>query len=286
MEEKIEINESTIFDNNEEKKIEKKEENNIEKKENTEKNKNKIFSKNSPTIIKSEAKDLLKKIEIDNTDDTKSSDELLNLCLLKKNRDLLLEIGILSFLLLGIKTKPIMIKDIFTRILQLFVQDGKENCLNLKKLNITSTLFEILGKNNYYFLQISVLSLIYWLAQNKDCKKELIDLGAVNTLKEMLLKCEDDLFKEYLNFTINALSEKIQNKEELLEKILNTKIETLLVSSNKNETKVTINSSPSKLNNYSENLNLSKDFVHVFSSNGKEKKVNQINLVFQSSPKK
>lgn len=122
--------------------------------------------KKGDLVSKKEAAEIIKKIDQGNND-MANAEELMSLCLPKANRKSINDLGVLSFLVSGLKTKPDDVREIFLKILTLYAQDGVEVCEQINSFNISSVLFdEIYTKSKNKFLKMGASILIFWLAQS------------------------------------------------------------------------------------------------------------------------
>ena len=73
----------------------------------------------------------------------------------------------MAALALNLKTKSDKVKEVMARTLQLFAQDGGENCVALKRLGMCNDSLELLSKTEDLNVQMPLAGFIYWLAQNR-----------------------------------------------------------------------------------------------------------------------
>lgn len=130
--------------------------------------------------------------------------------------------------MLALKTKSDPVKAYTARALQLFAQDGGETIVLLKRFNICNTCLEICAKTEDEQILIPISGLLYWIAQNPQCKKELQELEAKSIVADLKRKSKNPLFIKYMNYVSQALREDIKSREELLNDILEGKSVTLL----------------------------------------------------------
>lgn len=173
----------------------------------------------TPSVVKSECRNLLKKLDT-NSDDVEAAEDLYTLSLFQNNRNAMIEIGALSNIVLALKTKSDQVKEVLARTLQLYAQDGGENCAALRRLGICKSCLELISRMDDSSIRSSLVGLVYWLTQNPACKKEFIDLGADNYLRELNTRVKDPILSKFLNYSINALNAKVKSREEMLEDIL------------------------------------------------------------------
>ncbi len=173
----------------------------------------------TPSVVKSECRNLLKKLDT-NSDDVEAAEDLYILSLFQSNRNAMTEIGALSNIVLALKTKSDQVKEVLARTLQLYAQDGGDNCAALRRLGIYKSCLELISRMDDSNTRSSLVGLVYWLTQNPACKKEFIDLGADNYLRELNTRVKDPTLSKFLNYAINALNVKVKSREEMLEDIL------------------------------------------------------------------
>jgi len=95
----------------------------------------------------------------------------------------MLDTGVLATVSLALKTKENKVKELCARTLQLFAQDGGDNCIALKRLNMCNSSIEIISKTDDMNVKTPVVGLIYWLCQNR---KYLLRLSPLSNLLSKL----------------------------------------------------------------------------------------------------
>ncbi|KAF0980940.1 hypothetical protein FDP41_012728 [Naegleria fowleri] len=179
------------------------------------------YLEKTPSIVKSEARNLIKRLENSVDEAMDALEQLYNLSMFHSHRQSMVqECGIISTLTLVLKTKENRFKELAARALQLYAQDGEESCIAMKRLNMCNSALEIITKTDDLNVKIPVVGLVYWLCQNPSCKKEFTDLGADTFLREVANKNKDPLLSKYLNYVLHSLSFKVKSREELLNEIL------------------------------------------------------------------
>ncbi|KAG2392951.1 hypothetical protein C9374_009528 [Naegleria lovaniensis] len=223
------------------------------------------FIEKTPSIVKSEARNLIKRLENSLDEPLEALEQLYNLSMFCKFHDLVhpeptylflvshrqsmvQDCGIISTLTLVLKTKENRFKELAARALQLYAQDGEECCIAMKRLNMCNSSLEIITKTDELNVKIPVVGLVYWLCQNPSCKKEFVDLGADTFLRDIANKNKDPLLSKYLNYVLHSLSFKVKSREELLNEILLQQQEqSLLMSSLSKDDKSLLNNSSSQI---------------------------------------